>query len=261
MLTETVTRLGLPATEPNMAAFDPAEKYGSEEQLKISLATPYLQGLAAVVALTNLPSDANALTQVSELDYYYAVFTDDKKRHLYAFRRASQFKGVTKSKLAWINGGILTLLTSNVFRLDIDFDYLVADQDVYILRPSGFEYTTNVGGQILQASAANALSISASVNYLDVSSISTYASTHKKSARLLAAIKSRNDLSQIERTLLVLACQSYGVQILNPVQGQLSPDTGHEYNFLCILDRRAYTANLIPNLPEKYEAASRTQKQ
>ena len=169
MLTETVTRLGLPAIEPTMVTFDPAEKYGSEEQLKISLATPYLQGLAAVVALTNLPSDANALTQVAELDYYYAIFTDNQNRHLYAFRRASQFKGVTKSKLAWINGGMLTLLTSHVFRLDIDFDYLVADQDVYILRPSGFEYTTNVGEQILQASAANAQSIAVSVNYLDVS--------------------------------------------------------------------------------------------
>lgn len=260
MLTETVTRLGLPAIEPNMHAFDPAEKYGTEEQLKISLTTPYFQSLAAVVALTNLPSDANALTQVAELDYYYAIFTDDQNRHLYAFRRASQFKGVTRSKLAWINGGMLTLLTSLVFRLDIDFDYLVAGQDVYILRPSGFEYTTNVGEQILQASAANAQSIAVSVNYLDVTRISAYASTHKKSARLLAAIKGRNDLHQIDRSLLVQACQSYGVQIQNPDQGQLAPDAGHEYDFLCILDRRAYTANLIPDQPEKYEAASRVQK-
>ena len=260
MLTETVTRLGLPATEPDMQSFDPAEKYGSEEQLKISLVTPYLQGLAAVVALRNLPSDANALTQVAELDYYYAIFTDDQNRHLYAFRRASQFKGVTRSKLAWINGGMLTLLTSQVFRLDIDFDYLVADQDVYILRPSGFEYTANVGKQILQASAANAQSIAVSVNYLDVTSISAYASTHKKSARLLAAIKGRDDLDQIDRTLLVQACQSYGILVVNPAHGQLAPDTGHEYDFLCILDRRAYTAILIPNQPEKYEAASRMQK-
>ena len=259
-LAETVARLGLPASEPNMLTFDPAEKYGTEEQLKISLTTPYLQDLAAVVELRNLPSDVNALTQVADLDYYYAIFTDDQNRHLYAFRRASQFKGVTRSKLAWINGGMLTLLASHVFRLDIDFDYLVAGQDVYILRPSGFEYTTNVGAQILQASAANAQSIAVSVKYLDVTSISAYAGTHKKSARLLAAIKGRNDLHQIDRSLLVRACQSYGVLVFNPDQGQLTPDAGHEYDFLCILDRRAYTANLIPDQPEKYEAASRVQK-
>ena len=260
MLAETIARLGLPASEPNMDTFDPAEKYGSEEQLKISLTTPYLQDLAAVVALTNLPSNANALTQVAELDYYYTIFTDNQNRNLYAFRRASQFKGVTRSKLAWVNGGLLTMVTNHVFRLDIDFDYFVADQDVFILRPSGFEYTTNVGTQILQASAANAQSIAASVNYIDVTGISAYASTHKKSARLLAAIKGRNDLHLIDRVLLVQACQSYGVQIQNATQGQLAPDAGHEYDFLCILDRRAYTANLIPNQPEKYEAASRVQK-
>lgn len=260
MLADTITRLGLPASEPNMEIFDPAQKYGSEEQLKISLATPYLQDLAEIVALTNLPSNANALTQVSELDYYYAIFTDNQNRNLYAFRRASQFKGVTRSKLAWVNGGILTMVTNHVFRLDINFDYFVISQEVFILRPSGFEYTTNVGAQILQASAANAQSIAASVNYLDVTGISAYASTHKKSARLLAAIKGRNDLNLLDRVLLVQACQSYGVQIQNANQGQLAPDTGHEYDFLCILDRRAYTAKLIPNQPEKYEAASRVQK-
>lgn len=260
MLADTITRLGLPASELNMEVFDPAQKYGSEEQLKISLATPYLQDLAEIVALTNLPSNANALTQVAELDYYYAIFTDDQNRNLYAFRRASQFKGVTRSKLAWVNGGILTMVTNHVFKLDINFDYFVISQEVFILRPSGFEYTTNVGAQILQASAANAQSIAASVNYLDVTGISAYASTHKKSARLLAAIKGRNDLNLVDRVLLVQACQSYGVQIQNANQGQLAPDTGHEYDFLCILDRRAYTAKLIPNQPEKYEAASRVQK-
>ena len=37
MLQETITRLGLPASVATMAAFDPAEKYSSEEQLKIAL--------------------------------------------------------------------------------------------------------------------------------------------------------------------------------------------------------------------------------
>ena len=34
MLADTITRLGLPASEPNMEIFDPAQKYGSEEQLR-----------------------------------------------------------------------------------------------------------------------------------------------------------------------------------------------------------------------------------
>ena len=260
MLQETINRLGLPASVANMAAFDPAEKYSSEEQLKIALGTPYLQELANVIALVNLPSDINALNDIADLEYYYAIFTDNQNRMLHAFRRASQFKGITRSKLTWINGGVLEMMTSSVFRLDLDFDYMVLSQDVFILRPSGFEFTANVGGQILQAAAGNAQSISAAMTYLDMASTSAYASTHKRSARLLAAIKGRNDLHLIDRSLLVQACQSYGVAVLNPNQGQLTPDAGHEYDFLCILDRRAYTALLIPNQAEKYEAASRVQK-
>ncbi len=260
MLMESVQKLGLPASEPTMQIFDPAQKYSSEEQLKLPLATAYLQDLAAVIALNNLPSNALALNLVTELEYYYAIFTDNQNRRLYAFRRASQFKGVTRSKLALVNGGTLTLLTGQIFRLDNDFDYFTTDQTVFILRPSGFEFTTNVGGQILQASTANAQSISTSITYLDLTSIATYASTHARSARLLAAIRGRNDLNLIDRSLLVQACQSYGITVLNPTQGQLSPDSGHEYDFLCILDRRAYTTNLIPNQPEKYEAANRVLK-
>lgn len=260
MLRETATRLGLPASAAAMQVFDPAEKYGSEEQLKLALNTQYVQDLANVVALLNLPSDPNALNQVAELEYYYAIFVDNQGRKLYAFRRASQFKGVTRSKLALVDGGVLTLLTSPVFRLDIDFDYLVSTQTIFILRPSGFEFTTNIRGQILQAAVGNAQTIAASVAYLDVAGISAYASTHARSARLLAAIRSRNDLHLIDRALLVQACASYGVAVVNPVNGHLAPDAGHEYDFLCILDRRAYTANLVPNQLEKYEAASRTQR-
>jgi len=260
VLQETIRRLGLPASAASMAVFDPAEKYASEEQLKIALGTPYLQELANVIALVNLPSYINALNDIEDLEYYYAIFTDNQNRTLHAFRRASQFKGVIKSKLTWIDGGVLEMMTSSVFRLDLDFDYIVIGQDVFILRPSGFEFTANVGGQILQAAATNAQSISAVMTYLDMTSISTYASSHKRSARLLAAIKGRNDLHLIDQALLVQACQSYGVAVVNPNQGKLAPDAGHEYDFLCILDRRAYTALLIPNQSEKYEAASRIQK-
>ncbi|PXX51121.1 Kiwa anti-phage protein KwaB-like domain-containing protein [Aquitalea magnusonii] len=260
MLLETISRLGLPASAGAMKTFDPAEKYSSEEQLKIALNTAYLRDLDSVISLSNLPSDVHALDAIADLEYYYAIFTDNQNRKLYAFRRASQFKGITKSKLTWIDGGLLKMMTSSIFRLDIDFDYIVLDQDVFILRPSGFEFTANIGEQILQAAAANAQNISSAITYLDMTSISTYATTHKRSARLLAAIKSRNDLHLVDRNLLVQACQSYGVQILNPEQGQLTPDTGYEYDFLCILDRRAYTALLIPNQSEKYEAASRVQK-
>lgn len=260
MLSATIDGLELPASEATMETFDPAQKYSSEEKLKISLTTPYLQELADTVGLTNVPSDINALNAVSELQYYYAIFSDNQSRNLFGFRRASQFKGVSRSRLTLIDGGVLRMVSGPVFRLDNDFDYLVSAQDVFIYRPSGFEFTTNVGSQILQAAAGNAQSIAAALTYLDLGGVSAFATVHKRSARLLAAIKGRSDLDQIDRGLLVQACQNFGISITNPTHGQLSPGAGYEHDFLCVLDRRAYTATLIPQQLEKYEAANRTQK-
>jgi Domain of unknown function (DUF4868) len=260
MLRETIRKLGLPESKDQMNAFNPAEKYSPEEKLKASIDTDYLSDLSEVLNLKNLPSEINALNKISELDYYYAIFKDSHNRRLHAFRRASQFKVISKSKLMWITGGSLEIIQSPVFRLDLDFDYIVSDSDIFILRPSGFEFTTNAGKEILKAVNQNAQSIATTINYLDVTAISKYASSHKRSARLLAAIKGRNDLHLIDRALLVKACQSCNVLVLNPSDGKLSPSAGHEYEFLCILERRVYTANLIPEKPEKYEATSRVKK-
>lgn len=260
MLLSTVRSLGLPANAQNMEVFDPAQKYSSEENLKVSLNIAYLQDLAAIVALRNLPSDPAALALIVEMEYYYSVYVDGAGKLLYAFRRATQFKGVVKSKLAMVNGGVLTLLAASVFRLDNDFDYLVMDSDVYILRPSGFEYTTKAHAQILNAATANAQVVAAAIGYLDVATISLYARTHIRAARLLAAIGSRNDLHQIDRALLLAACRDYSINVSNTQNGEISPDAGSEYDFLCVLDRRAYISTLIPNQPEKYEAANRVKK-
>lgn len=259
-LRETIAKLGLPASAARMPRFQPAEKYASEESVKLPLATEYLQDLRGVVALRNLPSDANALRDVGELEYYYAVFVDNQNRTLHAFRRASQFKGILKSKLAFIDGGVLTMSTRQIFRLDSDFDYLVDSDNAFILRPSGFEFTANIHSQVLGAAAANAASIQAAATFLDLTRVGRYASTHARSARLLAAIRSRDDLHLISRGLLASACRNYGIPIQNPRSGLLGPDPGHEYEFLCILDRRAYIAKLVANQPERYEAASRVRK-
>lgn len=259
-LGETISKLGLPGSADLLPIFQPAEKYSSEESVRIDLAVDYLESLRNVLSLVNLPSDANALQDVANLTYYYAIFIDGAGRKLYAFRRASQFKGILKSKLAFIDGGVLTMSNRPIFRLDADFDYIVYLDMVYILRPSGFEFTTNVHKQVLSAAPGNAASIQATATFLDLTAVGRYASTHARAARLLAAIKSRDDLHLISRRLLATACRNYGISVTNPQAGLLSPNPGHEYEFLCILDRRAYIAKLITNQPERYEAASRVQR-
>lgn len=259
ILNATTQKLGIPSVR-NLPIFDPAEKYQSEEKLQLPLSTDYMKDLAFIVSLTNLPSDPQALSMIDELEYYYAVFVDKQGRTLHAFRRASQFKGIARSKIVLMSGGTLKLLSKPVFRLDLEFDYLVTATTIYILRPSGFEFTTNVRGQIQQAAASNAQSIGVALPYLEIAGIAQYAGTHARSARLLAAIRARGDLDKVERKLLAKACKNYGIDIANPPKGKLAPKSGYEYDFLCILDRRAYTADLVANQSEKYEAASRVRR-
>lgn len=260
MLDVTLLKLGLPQSADQLPDFSPAEKYSGEDPCKLPLNTAYMADLAAVIGLQNLPSNTNALQTIDELKYYYAIFTDDQNRSLSAFRRAGTFKGVAKSKLAFIRNGLLTMVEGNIFRLDIDFDYLVDVQTIYVLRPSGFEFTTDVHKQMLQAAAGNATAVAATVTYLDMGTISSYVSKHPRAARLLAAVRARADLPLIDRGLLEAACQDFGINVVQNANGTMAPDAGHEYDFLLMLDRRVYTASLIPQQAERYEAASRTRK-
>jgi hypothetical protein len=260
MLGVTLLKLGLPQAAAQLPDFSPAEKYSGEEPCKLPLATAYMADLVAVMALQNLPSNTNALQAIDELKYYYGIFSDGQGRSVWAFRRAGTFKGVAKSKLAFIRNGLLTMVEGNIFRLDTDFDYLVDSQTIYVLRHSGFEFTTNVHGQMLQAAGSNATAVAAAVNYLNMGGISTYATHHPRAARLLAAVRARTDLHLLDRGLLEGACQQFGIPLVQDGNGAISPAAGHEYDFLLMIDRRAYTATLIAQQAERYEAASRTRK-
>src|SRR2546426_481228 len=71
---------------------------------------------------------------------YFARLTDSKGRRLTALRRATQFKGVLKSRLLRLVTDSLKLVEDHIFKLDRDFDLLIDSANVHILRPSGFEF-------------------------------------------------------------------------------------------------------------------------
>lgn len=259
MLAVTLGKLGLPGGVPQLPLYSPAEKYSGEDACRIELAKEYLEPLREVYALQNLPSNANSLNDIEDLVYYYSVFRDNQQRRLVAFHLARRFKGMVKARLTVINGDVLTLLNKPVFQLDQDFEFLVDAGSCYILRPHGFDLIAQTKEQILAASANNAAAVQAQVAYLRIDEIVRFSATHSRSARLLAAIRGRPDLHLVDANLLQQACAHQGV-VLQHINGQFGPGAGHEYDFLCVLDRRAYTAELIPNDVEKYEAASRTRR-
>ena len=263
MLRDTADEIGCFVTAADLPAYEPAEKYASTEKLRYPIQDDDLSTAAVILFnAQNLPTDQNALRNPSEIVFYFALFRDRDRRKVLGIRRAVQFKGVLKAKgrlIRWLDD-TMKVVEDDVFRLDQDFDYLVTDDEMYILRPSGFEYTVHLDQRILAKAAENAQELQKVIPFLALESLAHYVSTHKRAARLVAAIRSRNDLDRMTKGRLKAECHQTGVQT-KEVDGKLQPVDGQELQFLMLLDRRRYSVLLIADNPETYEAASRRQVQ
>jgi hypothetical protein len=250
------TRAALTKEGTQIDEFSPAEKYGSNERLRVALNSDLVAKHRAIFAAENLPTDTHGLENPGALVSYFAVFHDNNQQKLMAFRRAAQFKGVVKKHLVTFVNDSLRLVPDSLFKLDADFDFLIFDDQILIWRPSGFLFTADMDEHVAACAAANVDHISQNVSCVDFTGLRAFVSTHKMGMRLVAAIKGRNDLLAITRTRLRSECKAAGVKVVLK-DGKLLPAEGNEMSFLMLLDRRRYTVTLIPNTPETYEAPSR----
>ncbi|MDR1190242.1 MAG: hypothetical protein LBK60_01080 [Verrucomicrobiales bacterium] len=236
--------------------FSPAEKYGATERLRVSLESEWVQKHKRVFLAENLSIDTHGLDIPSSLVSYFAIFHDIDGNKLMGFRRAAQFKGVVKKHLVTITNDALCLVADNLFKLDSDFDFLIFDEQILIWRPSGFIFTACMDEYIVAYATANVAHIAAEISCVNFSALNGYIAKHKLAMRLVAAIKSRNDLGEITKQRLRAECKDSGVKLIQK-DGMLLPAEGSEMGFLMLLDRRRYTVMLVPKHPETYEAPSR----
>lgn len=236
--------------------FSPAEKYGATERLRVSLASEWVQKHKQIFDAENLPTDTHGLDNPAAIISYFATFHDGQGNRAMGFRRAAQFKGVLKKHLVTFVNDALRLVDDNLFKLDTDFDFLIFDDQILIWRPSGFIFTAGMDEHIAAFAAANVAHISGEISCVNFAALSDFVSKHKLAMRLVAAIKSRNDLSSITSQRLKAECKGCGVKLITK-GGKLIPAKGSEMGFLMLIDRRRYTVTLVPKQPETYEAASR----
>jgi hypothetical protein len=236
--------------------FSPAEKYGATERLTIRLSSEWVTKHKEIFAASNFPTDTAALSEVNEVVSYFAVFRDANRRKLMAFRRAMQFKGVLKKKLLRFADDALRIIPDEVFKLDADFDFLIFDEKILIWRPSGFVFTADMDQHIAACAMGNVDRIAEDITCVDFEELKGFVSGHKLAMRLVAALKSRQDLAAVSAKRLRAECKESGVKVVEK-NGKLMPAEGSEMGFLMLLDRRRYTVTLVEKQPETYEAASR----
>jgi hypothetical protein len=96
------------------------------------------------------------------------------------------------------------------------------------------------------------------VPFIAFDRIEEYIREHRNGARLLASIRTRNDLAAITKPKLIEQCRRCQLPLENRPGGQVAPEAGHEFKFLQVLDRRLYDVSLIPRKIEIYQAAHRS---
>ena len=238
--------------------YEPSEKHGATEYLYIPLKDKLAASVRQLHEMTNLTINAKVLSDPTSVFCYFARLTDKKRRHLTALRRATQFKGVLKSKnhLVRMIDDTLKIIDDTVFKLDSDFDLLVDSANVYILRPSGFEFAGHLQQAILNAVPENVKAIAQDLTFVRFKRIELYASKHPRAARYLASIRGQKETKSIDKALLKKLCKQTGVGLAES-NGKITVAEGHEMGFLEVLDRRRYELELVKGSPERFKAGSR----
>lgn len=260
MAQATADKIGCFARNANLPSYEPAEKYAATEALKCPIDDD-LEASAPVVLFraANLPTSQTALADPSAIEFYFARLRDQQNRQLIAVKRAAQFKGMLKAKgrlIRWLDD-TMQVVEDDVFKLDPDFDYLVTDDEIYILRPSAFEFTVDLDATILAKARENTEGLHTAVPFIDFAGLADYVGLHKRAARVISALRKRNDLASTSKKLLKKVCRDTGVVLARDRDGRICPEPGHEHDFLMLLDRRRYSLTLIVDTPETYEAPSR----
>jgi hypothetical protein len=250
---------GMQNTDDAPAKYEPSEKHAATEYLYLPLDDGMVEFLRNLHQAASFGIDTTALTEPSDVFCYFVRFTDKKKRRLTALRRATQFKGVLKSKnrLVRMLDDTLQIIEDTVFRLDRDFDLLVDNSNVHILRPSGFEFAGKLQRAILDAVPDNIKVIQKDLAFVNFASIETYAANHPRAARYLASICGQGQTKNIDKAALRKICKCTGVEV-SESKGRIVVSAGHELAFLEVLDRRRYELELVKGQPERFKAGSRT---
>lgn len=238
-------------------AYEPSEKYASTEYALVAAGDPWGDDVRELHDAKNLDLDGDGLKAPERIFCYFARFADGDGRRLTGVRRATQFKGILKSRLIQLGTDTLQVVEDKVFKLDADFDLLVDEDNTHVWRAAGFESLANLTQQVLKAVPVSVSRIAAELPFLDLTGVESYAATRPRAARYLASIGSKQALAGITTDALVDLCNRTEVDV-QKVNGKVHVAEGSEMGLLEVLDRRRYELALVPDTPERFRAASRT---
>lgn len=243
--------------DSNAELFQASERYTSTEKLTATLNNENLRSLSELYNHNNIPvMDINLSEIANNIVYYFAIFRLQNGTKQIAVKRPSQFKGLLKKTLLRFIDDTLQVVPDDVFKLDNDFDFIIHENKIEILHPTGFTFIANIEDEILRTAKLATQQLGTKVKFVDFKFLAEYVVTSKTAAKLIASIKSRGDLEKTSKSKLISMCKTAGITV-RMEKGKIIPEDDYIINFLQILDRREYNVDLTNDKPEVYVAASR----
>lgn len=242
--------------EGGWSPYELSEKYAPKESLRADLAADAMASVRALHEEEGWPVMVGALSDPKKIAYYFAVFRDNRGRRLTAVRQATQFKGAFKGRFVSVINDTLRLIPDRLFKLDDQFDFLIAGQHVYILHPAGFERIAEIEKFAAAKARSMMLALGRKVTFIECAGLADYVAKHRRAARLVAALHSRTDLNTIKRAFFVKAAKETGIVLIENGR-KLTPAKGSELGVLEMLDDRRYTTALKPGQKPAFVASSR----
>lgn len=258
------TQNNVNANSVGLREYEPSEKYGTREQLFISLDDDHLDYLRGIFNETNILIDSQPIENyVAQIEFYFAFFILNNGTRVLAVKRPTIFKSLLKSRnlmIRW-SGDTLMKMEDQIFKLDEDFDFYVYNNIVYINQPSGFQYTTHIEEFVQERAYDATINLATRVPLIRFTVMADFIRESKTGAKLIASIKKRDDLNQINKKNLMRLCNRLRIQLEENDDESIHPSFEDKYiDFLMVLDRRLFEYSLIKAQKELYEAHSRIPK-
>lgn len=174
-------------------------------------------------------------------------------------KKGTQLKGTlgARNKLMRLAGDdTLKMIEDDVLKLDREFDAIVTDGHVFMLKVRSVEYLANIVEHVAGAAAHKVQQIHDTIDFLDFTRIQADIARHPRMARMAASIAARNDLAQIRQDRIQELAAHHGL-VLNNVDGRLRCRRQDETKLLEILDDRRYQVDLTATGPVPYRATGR----
>jgi len=243
--------------EGDAELFQPSEKYASTEKLLVPLANENLNSLQEIYNQNDMPVANIPIGEIANnISFYFAIFRHNNGSKQIAIKRPSIFKGLLRKKLIQFIDDTLQVVPDKIFKLDNDFDFIIHEENIDILHPTGFNFIANIDEEVLRSAANSTRQLSSRIKYINFNYLADFVAHSKTAAKLVASIKSRKDLERTCQIKLLEKCVRIGVNIREE-KGQILPDETDIVRFLEILDRRGYDFDITEDLPEIYVASSR----